>query len=100
MLHQKFEKGENKKKTDFGCLNRDWQSIKIHWVRHSALVGKYFLHDLSILFRIINPLRSHILIFIAVSDLITLCNYRHYDDKAAEAGQGFWNCPCVPMRER
>ncbi|CAN1726074.1 Ferredoxin-thioredoxin reductase catalytic chain, chloroplastic [Linum perenne] len=27
-------------------------------------------------------------------------DYRHYDDKAAEAGQGFWNCPCVPMRER
>ncbi|KAF9606860.1 hypothetical protein IFM89_029459 [Coptis chinensis] len=26
--------------------------------------------------------------------------FRHYDDKAAEAGQGFWNCPCVPMRER
>ncbi|KAE8805527.1 ferredoxin-thioredoxin reductase catalytic chain, chloroplastic [Hordeum vulgare] len=25
---------------------------------------------------------------------------RHYDDKAAEAAQGFWNCPCVPMRER
>ncbi|KVI02476.1 Ferredoxin thioredoxin reductase beta subunit, domain-containing protein, partial [Cynara cardunculus var. scolymus] len=25
---------------------------------------------------------------------------RHYDDKAAEATQGFWNCPCVPMRER
>ncbi|KAH7847885.1 hypothetical protein Vadar_031279 [Vaccinium darrowii] len=29
-----------------------------------------------------------------------LCPCRHYDDKAAEAGQGFWNCPCVPMRER
>ncbi|EMS51727.1 Ferredoxin-thioredoxin reductase catalytic chain, chloroplastic [Triticum urartu] len=27
-------------------------------------------------------------------------SYRHYDDKAAEAAQGFWNCPCVPMRER
>lgn len=25
---------------------------------------------------------------------------RHYDDKVAEAEQGFWNCPCVPMRER
>ncbi|CAN7016660.1 unnamed protein product [Brassica oleracea var. botrytis] len=25
---------------------------------------------------------------------------KHYDDKAAEVGQGFWNCPCVPMRER
>ncbi|KAF6170782.1 hypothetical protein GIB67_015734 [Kingdonia uniflora] len=24
----------------------------------------------------------------------------HYNDKAAEASQGFWNCPCVPMRER
>ena len=29
-----------------------------------------------------------------------LCPCRHYDDKAAEAKQGFWNCPCVPMRER
>lgn len=29
-----------------------------------------------------------------------LCPCRHYDDKAAEAEMGFWNCPCVPMRER
>jgi hypothetical protein len=29
-----------------------------------------------------------------------LCPCRHYDDKAAEAANGFWNCPCVPMRER
>lgn len=29
-----------------------------------------------------------------------LCPCRHYDDKQAEAQQGFWNCPCVPMRER
>ena len=29
-----------------------------------------------------------------------LCPCRHYDDKAAEAKQGFGNCPCVPMRER
>ena len=29
-----------------------------------------------------------------------LCPCRHYDNKAAEAKQGFWNCPCVPMRER
>ncbi|XP_028105805.1 uncharacterized protein LOC114304857 [Camellia sinensis] len=26
--------------------------------------------------------------------------FRHYDDKDAEVGQGFWNCPCVPMKER
>lgn len=29
-----------------------------------------------------------------------LCPCRHYDDKLAEAKNGFWNCPCVPMRER
>ncbi|GJX75196.1 ferredoxin-thioredoxin reductase catalytic chain, chloroplastic [Tanacetum coccineum] len=28
------------------------------------------------------------------------CRQVHYDDKEAEAKQGFWNCPCVPMRER
>ncbi len=29
-----------------------------------------------------------------------LCPCRHYDDKPKEIEQGFWNCPCVPMRER
>ena len=29
-----------------------------------------------------------------------LCPCRHYEDKQAEVSQAFWNCPCVPMRER
>eukprot|EP00667_Euglena_gracilis_P021782 EG_transcript_24007 len=29
-----------------------------------------------------------------------LCPCRNYEDKQAEANQGYWNCPCVPMRER
>jgi ferredoxin-thioredoxin reductase catalytic chain len=29
-----------------------------------------------------------------------LCPCRHYDDKEAEVKAAFWNCPCVPMRER
>ena len=29
-----------------------------------------------------------------------LCPCRHYEDKAAEASLAYWNCPCVPMRER
>jgi ferredoxin-thioredoxin reductase catalytic chain len=29
-----------------------------------------------------------------------LCPCRHYEDKAAEAASAYWNCPCVPMRER
>ncbi|GMP29059.1 hypothetical protein CsSME_00004331 [Camellia sinensis var. sinensis] len=32
--------------------------------------------------------------------LLWLFCFRHYDEKAIEAGQGFWKCPCVPMRER
>ena len=29
-----------------------------------------------------------------------LCPCRHYEDKAAEVQLAYWNCPCVPMRER
>mmetsp|Transcript_45711 Transcript_45711/g.69901 ORF Transcript_45711/g.69901 Transcript_45711/m.69901 type:complete len:202 (-) Transcript_45711:124-729(-) len=29
-----------------------------------------------------------------------LCPCRFYENKEAEAKDGFWNCPCVPMRER
>mmetsp|Transcript_2733 Transcript_2733/g.5194 ORF Transcript_2733/g.5194 Transcript_2733/m.5194 type:complete len:186 (+) Transcript_2733:48-605(+) len=29
-----------------------------------------------------------------------LCPCRFYEDKQAEAKDGYWNCPCVPMRER
>lgn len=29
-----------------------------------------------------------------------LCPCRFYEDKEAEAKDGYWNCPCVPMRER
>lgn len=29
-----------------------------------------------------------------------LCPCRFYEDKEKEAKDGYWNCPCVPMRER
>ena len=29
-----------------------------------------------------------------------LCPCRFYEDKESEAKDGYWNCPCVPMRER
>ncbi|MEM8641193.1 MAG: ferredoxin-thioredoxin reductase catalytic domain-containing protein [Cyanobacteria bacterium P01_G01_bin.54] len=31
---------------------------------------------------------------------VPLCPCRHYEDKEAEAKAAYWNCPCVPMRER
>jgi ferredoxin-thioredoxin reductase catalytic chain len=29
-----------------------------------------------------------------------LCPCRHYDNKNEEVFSTYWNCPCVPMRER
>ena len=29
-----------------------------------------------------------------------LCPCRYYDDKVDEISLAYWNCPCVPMRER
>ena len=29
-----------------------------------------------------------------------LCPCRHYEDKNTEVNAAYWNCPCVPMRER
>ncbi|KAL8545855.1 hypothetical protein ACS0TY_005829 [Phlomoides rotata] len=55
----------------------------------------YFCVDKSVTSVVIKGLAEH-------KDTLgaPLCPCRHYDDKAAEAQQGFWNCPCVPMRER
>eukprot|EP00878_Enallax_costatus_P040869 GHUV01047270.1.p1 GENE.GHUV01047270.1~~GHUV01047270.1.p1 ORF type:complete len:148 (-),score=17.78 GHUV01047270.1:409-852(-) len=55
----------------------------------------YFCVDKSVTAVVIKGLAEH-------KDTlgVPLCPCRHYDDKEAEAAQGFWNCPCVPMRER
>jgi len=29
-----------------------------------------------------------------------LCPCRYYDNKQEEATSSYWNCPCLPMRER
>ncbi|XP_057463913.1 ferredoxin-thioredoxin reductase catalytic chain, chloroplastic-like [Actinidia eriantha] len=57
--------------------------------------GTYFCVDKGVTSVVIKGLADH-------KDTLgaPLCPCRHYDDKPAEVGQGFWNCPCVPMRER
>ncbi|KAL5740210.1 hypothetical protein ACOSP7_029086 [Xanthoceras sorbifolium] len=57
--------------------------------------GTYFCVDKGVTSVVIKGLADH-------KDSLgaPLCPCRHYDDKSAEASQGFWNCPCVPMRER
>nr|QKY15314.1 ferredoxin thioredoxin reductase, catalytic chain (FTRC) [Polytomella parva] len=55
----------------------------------------YFCVDKSVPSVVIKGLAEH-------KDTLgaALCPCRHYDDKEAEAAAGYWNCPCVPMRER
>merc|ERR1712216_419539 len=57
--------------------------------------GTTYCSDLSIPAVVLKGLAEH-----KVTLGAPLCPCRHYEDKAAEAKDGFWNCPCVPMRER
>jgi len=55
----------------------------------------YFCADLSVTAVVVEGLAKH------KEELgAPLCPCRHYEDKQAEVKAGFWNCPCVPMRER
>jgi ferredoxin-thioredoxin reductase catalytic chain len=55
----------------------------------------YFCSEKSVTAVVIQGLAEH------KRDLgYPLCPCRHYDDKQQEAQMGYWNCPCVPMRER
>ena len=55
----------------------------------------YFCADKSVTATVIHGLAEH-------KERVgaPLCPCRHYDDKVAEVKNGYWNCPCVPMRER
>eukprot|EP00243_Klebsormidium_subtile_P003828 TRINITY_DN17443_c0_g1_i1.p1 TRINITY_DN17443_c0_g1~~TRINITY_DN17443_c0_g1_i1.p1 ORF type:complete len:168 (+),score=12.72 TRINITY_DN17443_c0_g1_i1:180-683(+) len=63
--------------------------------QYAKRTDTYFCSDLSVTAVVIKGLAEH-------KDTLgaPLCPCRHYDDKVLEAQQGFWNCPCVPMRER
>lgn len=57
--------------------------------------GTYFCVDKSVTATVIQGLAAH-----KEEVGAPLCPCRHYDDKVAEVKMGYWNCPCVPMRER
>ena len=62
---------------------------------YAQRTGTYFCADLSITAVVIEGLAKH------KEELGSpLCPCRHYEDKEAEVKSAFWNCPCVPMRER
>lgn len=63
--------------------------------KYAKGTNTYFCVDPSVTAVVIEGLAKH-------KDTLgaPLCPCRHYEDKEAEAKQAFWNCPCVPMRER
>ena len=62
---------------------------------YAQRTGTYFCSDPSVTAVVLEGLARH-------KDELggALCPCRHYEDKEAEVAQAFWNCPCVPMRER
>jgi len=62
---------------------------------YAKRTGTFFCSDLSITAVVIEGLARHKDEYGA-----PLCPCRHYDDKEAEVSSAYWNCPCVPMRER
>ncbi len=62
---------------------------------YAQRTGTYFCSDPGVTAVVLEGLARH------KDDLGgALCPCRHYEDKEAEVAQAFWNCPCVPMRER
>lgn len=62
---------------------------------YAKRTGTYFCYDLGTTAVVIEGLATHKDQYGA-----PLCPCRHYEDKEAEVAAAYWNCPCVPMRER
>ena len=62
---------------------------------YAERTGTFFCSDLSVTAVVIEGLAKHKDDYGA-----PLCPCRHYDSKELEVQSAYWNCPCVPMRER
>lgn len=82
----------NTGKTD---SNKVLDAMKHFSEQYAKRTGTYFCSDLSVTAVVIEGLAKH------KEELGSpLCPCRHYEDKEAEVKNTYWNCPCVPMRER
>lgn len=71
------------------------ESIKNFAESYAKRTGTYFCAEPSVTAVVIEGLAKH-------KDELgaPLCPCRHYEDKEAEVKAAYWNCPCIPMRER
>lgn len=86
---QESERGNNKSTT------KSFEAMRKFSETYAKRTGTYFCADQSITNAVIEGLAKH-------KDELgsPLCPCRYYEDKEAEVKNSYWNCPCVPMRER
>jgi ferredoxin-thioredoxin reductase catalytic chain len=75
--------------------NKTLEAMRKFSERYAQQTDTYFCVDPSVTAVVIEGLARH-------KDELgsPLCPCRHYEDKEAEVKNSYWNCPCVPMRER
>jgi ferredoxin-thioredoxin reductase catalytic subunit len=86
---------DDKKAKDDLALEKATKSMTAFTNKYLVNTGTTLCADKSVAAVVIKGLAEH-----KVALGTPLCPCRFYDDKVAEAKDGFWNCPCVPMRER
>ncbi|PSB31883.1 ferredoxin--nitrite reductase [Stenomitos frigidus ULC18] len=75
--------------------DKSLEAMRHFSITYAKRTGTYFCVDPGVTAVVIEGLAKH------KDDLGSpLCPCRHYEDKAAEVEAAYWNCPCVPMRER
>lgn len=62
---------------------------------YAQKTGTFFCTDITVTALVIEGLAKHRDQYGA-----PLCPCRHYEDKGKEVSNAYWNCPCIPMRER
>lgn len=81
--------------TDKANIDKLLEAMRHFAEQYAKVTDTYFCKDLSVTAVVIEGLAQH------KEELgAPLCPCRHYEDKEAEVKNTFWNCPCVPMRER
>lgn len=75
--------------------DKSLEAMKNFSETYAKRTGTFFCVDPSVTAVVIEGLAKH-------KDELgaPLCPCRHYEDKEAEVKAAYWNCPCIPMRER
>jgi ferredoxin-thioredoxin reductase catalytic chain len=71
------------------------ESMRVFAENYAKSTNTYFCIDPEVTESVIQGLAQHKEVFGA-----PLCPCRYYDSIEDEISLAYWNCPCVPMRER